>query len=535
MNRKTIMKGLVPALLFLAAAGALQAQDRPHIRINGKYVLPVEAVDEIVIEEAGADVAGPSVEVLDFLASRPEYSLFCELVRLTEVHKRLPAQPEDFSYEPPAGTQFPSSPWYPYAGFPERRPYGFTCFVEPNSVYAAAGITDIEGLKAYARQWFQDEYAYVPDLYEAGDNENYTDSLNYLNRFAAYHFVGKRIAQSDFTATAYTYMIGYEKYLDYAETLAPGQLLCLAAGRNTFPTDDYADRLQLNPGVEEVPLLVVSPAKGWTRCAAAGVLLSGHTDTLSTGFFHEVQGVLAFSRSTFQQKRLRFDVAALFPEMMNTGIRHSATVCEIYSMPADFLSNAWFNSSNMQVEYWLPDQNAAVGTGWNNYQGDVFRFIGQYDFTLRLPPVPAGQYEIRLGYTSTSLAGCAQMYLGTSREVLLEAGLPVDFTDRGTDRGWAEDEGTDADYAADKLLRLNGLMKAPNSTVAAVGNDTRSLRETEGTLRCIVGTISLSTDGNIYLRVRNATTASYNEFMLDYIEICPAMVYDNPDSPEPRD
>ena len=46
MNRKTIMKGLVPALLFLAAAGALQAQDRPHIRINGKYVLPVEAVDE---------------------------------------------------------------------------------------------------------------------------------------------------------------------------------------------------------------------------------------------------------------------------------------------------------------------------------------------------------------------------------------------------------------------------------------------------------------------------------------------------------
>lgn len=525
MNRKTIMKGLVPALLFLAAAGALQAQDRPHIRINGKYVLPVEAVDEIVIEEAGADVPAPSAEVLDFLASRPEYSLFYELVRLTEVHKRLPALPEDFGYEAPAQAMYAS---------PERRPYGFTCFVEPNSVYAAAGIADIEGLKAYARQWFQDEYAYMPELYAAGNNENYADSLNYLNRFAAYHFVGKKIAQSDFTTAAYTYMDGYEKFLDYAETLAPGQLLCLAAGRNAFPTDDYAGRLQLNPSADETPLPAPYSSEGWTRCVAAGVLLSGHTDSLATGFFHEVEGVLAFSRSAFRPKRLRFDAAALFPEMMNAGLRNASTAGEVYNMPAGYLSNVWFNSSDMQAQYRSPIQYAAIG-GWNYYQGDAFSFTGQYDFTLRLPPVPAGVYEVRLGYTASASAGYAQLYLGSSREALIESGLPFDFTDPGADRGWATDENTDADYAADKLLRLNGLMKGPNSTAGAAGNDIRSLRETEGALRCIVGTIWLIEDGNIYLRVRNASSGTHGEFTLDYVEICPDMVYDNPEAPEPRD
>ena len=241
MNRKTIMKGLVPALLFLAAAGALQAQDRPHIRINGKYVLPVEAVDEIVIEEAGADVAGPSAEVLDFLASRPEYSLFCELVRLTEVHKRLPAQPEDFSYEAPTGFRGRDD-WTP-ADVPDHRFYGYTCFVEPNSVYEAAGIADVEGLKAYARDWFSETYANsAPDIYAAGNNENYLDSNNYLNRFVAYHFVNKRISQADFDEALWTYMPGYDKCLDYTETLAPGQTLCLAAGMNTFSDDSSTPR-----------------------------------------------------------------------------------------------------------------------------------------------------------------------------------------------------------------------------------------------------------------------------------------------------
>ncbi len=541
MNRKTIMKGLVPALLFLAAAGALQAQDRPHIRINGKYVLPVEAVDEIVIEEAGADVAGPSAEVLDFLASRPEYSLFCELVRLTEVHKRLPAQPEDFSYEAPM--TFISSDGVNLADVPDRRFYGYTCFVEPNSVYEAAGIADVEGLKAYARNWFSETYANsAPDIYAAGNNENYLDSNNYLNRFVAYHFVDKCISQADFVLALWTYMPGYEKCLDYAETLAPGQTLCLAAGMNTFSDDSFGGRLQLNPSADQVPLDDAQPYYNWSRSARNGVLLAQNAQMEgSCGYFHELEGILAYPRTDFLRRRMRVDAAALFPEMMNNAIRYRIKKQNGYGIPDGYLTNFWSNSPDMRLLYMATPSQPSAGW-WNDYQSDEFIVKGDYDFTLKLPPVPAGQYEVRIGYTVNGIRGYAQMYLGTSRETLMESGLPVDLTEGGDANGWVKDERTNADYATDKLLRLNGFMKAPNSSRSDAGYGNRSLREVgttnsfpEYALRCIVGTISLPTDGNVYVRFRNATTSTTPEFMLDYIEICPVSIYDNPEKPEPRD
>ena len=541
MNRKTIMKGLVPALLFLAAAGALQAQDRPHIRINGKYVLPVEAVDEIVIEEAGADVAGPSAEVLDFLASRPEYSLFCELVRLTEVHKRLPAQPEDFSYEAPTGFRGRDD-WTP-ADVPDHRFYGYTCFVEPNSVYEAAGIADVEGLKAYARNWFSETYANsAPDIYAAGNNENYLDSNNYLNRFVAYHFVNKRISQADFDEVLWTYMPGYDKCLDYTETLAPGQTLCLAAGMNTFSDDSFDGRLQLNPSADQVPLDGIHPYYNWSRSARNGVLLAQKAQMEgSCGFFHELEGILAYPRADFLRRRIRVDAAALFPEMMNNGIRYLIKEENGYGIPNGYLTNFWTNSTGTRVLY-VGTPTAPFPGSWNEYQGDEFIIQGGYDFTLKLPPVPAGQYEVRIGYTVNGNRGYAQMYLGTSREAMMESGLPVDLTEEGERYGWEAYEWTDADYATDKLLRLNGFMKAPNSSRSDAGYGNRSLREVgmtnafpEYALRCIVGTINVPTDGSVFVRFRNATTNTTPEFMMDYIEICPVSIYDNPEKPEPRD
>ena len=221
---------------------------------------------------------------------------------------------------------------------------------------------------------------------------------------------------------------------------------------------------------------------------------------------------------------------------MNNAIRYQIKELNGYGIPNGYLTNFWTNTGT-RVLYMGTIPTAPYPGSWNEYQGDEFIIQGDYDFTLKLPPVPAGQYEVRLGYIGSEYRGYAQMYLGTSREAMMESGLPVDLTEEGERYGWVADEWTDADYATDKLLRLNGFMKAPNSSRSDAGYGIRSLREAGPgfhALRCIVGTISLFTDGNIYLRVRNATTTT-PEFMLDYIEICPAMVYDNPDSPEPRD
>ena len=101
---------------------------------------------------------------------------------------------------------------------------------------------------------------------------------------------------------------------------------------------------------------------------------------------------------------------------------------------------------------------------------------------------------------------------------------------------------TDADYESDKLLRANGFMKGPNSSNAGGGlNTTVNLRQIGGdgydedAMRCILGTIRLTTDGSIYVRFRNATTSTTPQFMMDYIEICPSAIYDNPFSMESRD
>lgn len=493
-----------------------------------------------VIQRVDSVLEPSDLTLLGFFEEHPEYSLFLEALELTAVYERVNSEQEDIYYTAPASME--DNDGNTMQNFPTQRFYGFTCFVEPNTVYEAAGITDIEGLKTHAKNWFKETYETdAPEIYALGNNENYTDSDNYLNRFVAYHFVNKSISQADFDEASSTFQSGYEKYLDYAETLAPGQILCLAAGKNTFSSDDYDGRLQLNPSPNQVALENISSYRTWTRPTSNGVLLADKTQMISSiGYFHELESILTFPRSDFQKTRLRLDMASLFPEMMSNSIRYVTKEGAGYGLPEGFLSNYWLNSTST-VLYYLQSSSPAT-TEWNDFQGDEFIAKGNFDFTVRLPPVPAGLYEVRLGYTVNTSRGCGQMYLGTSLDNLTAAGIPVDLTVRAATKGWVEDANDDTDYESDKLLRANGYMKGPNSSNAGGGqNTTVNLRQVGGSsysedaLRVILGTIQLTTDGSIYVRFRNATTSTTPQFMMDYIEVCPSNIYDNPDTTEPRD
>ena len=234
-------------------------------------------------------------------------------------------------------------------------------------------------------------------------------------------------------------------------------------------------------------------------------------------------------------------MGALFPEFMNNAIRYQIKELNGYGIPNGYLTNFWTNSTGTRTLYMATPSQPSAGW-WNDFQSDEFIIKGNFDFTIKLPPVPAGLYEVRIGYTVNGNRGCAQMYLGTSLDNLIASGIPVDLTVGGDRYGWVKDENTDADYESDKLLRANGFMKAPNSSRSDAGYGNRSLREVgttnsfpEYALRCIVGTINVPTDGSVFVRFRNATTSTTPEFMMDYIEICPATVYDNPEAMEPRD
>ena len=55
---------------------------------------------------------------------------------------------------------------------------------------------------------------------------------------------------------------------------------------------------------------------------------------------------------------------------------------------------------------------------------------------LRLPAVPAGQYEIRLGYVANGLMGIAQIYFGQNSEYMQPTGIPLNLGWEGECPKW---------------------------------------------------------------------------------------------------
>lgn len=90
--------------------------------------------------------------------------------------------------------------------------------------------------------------------------------------------------------------------------------------------------------------------------------------------------------------------------------------------------------------------------------GDVVGILGtSYDVTFRLPNVPPGTYELRLGYTALESRGIGQVYVDG-----IPQGLPMDMRIFGNDgrigglyNGWAgwrnKDENSSGIYTTEEL------------------------------------------------------------------------------------
>ena len=171
---------------------------------------------------------------------------------------------------------------------------------------------------------------------------------------------------------------------------------------------------------------------------------------------------------------------------------------------------------------------------------------GQYEFTLRLPPVPeSGTYEIRYAIQSNSaVRSMCQVYFGTDKDNLPAMGIPLDLRQAGTYRalssgsvpstlvGWEIDQ-SDDDYNAevDKKMRNNGFMKGPyNYTFTPGGNN--SARDDEQTLRRIIVREYMSPDKVYYVKFKNVLDDKEKQHYMDYLEYCAKEVYDNPMTPE---
>lgn len=180
---------------------------------------------------------------------------------------------------------------------------------------------------------------------------------------------------------------------------------------------------------------------------------------------------------------------------------------------------------NYQLEPWAVEADLA-------YEGDEPTYVGQYDITYKLPPIPfSGTYEIRIMYATSTARGMCQPYIGTNPDNLTAIGLPVDMRIRpnaNPNVGWIAD-GTDADENRenDKTLYIHGYLKCPACFGYPSKSGANPGRDGEGgvKLRQIIYRGPLDHTKVYYMRFKSILENAAAQFDFDTFEMVPKSIY----------
>ena len=446
---------------------------------------------------------------------------------------------------------------------PERCELGYTIFAETDDVLAANGITDLQSLANYAKNAYEncaEWYDYVRQHnIKISTGSDYKNPWNVLSMFVRYHILKFKVPYDKLTNSHN--QTGVATLVEYYETMLPYTLIKITKNdklrinrwdANNSLTDQVAKPNALGPGLG---------SKGMHTNKVVGVALKGSNGQVAAnnGYIHPILDMLVYNKDVPQgalNERLRFDDAALFGEMMSNSFRRisdkevdalnggkkgtdgdlsGSYIC----IPNRFFDNmVIYNGADTRL-YYLSGQSS----GWSNYQGDEFNCKGQYDFAMRLPPVPEGTYELRVGYTAEVARGMLQFYMGRSsdRSTMMALDIPLDMRiipgeypvsrTLSADNpcvytGWCDwTTLDDSGVETDANMRNMGYMRGPLYYTVGVGT-TNYARNNKKDLRRII-TKQKFEQGEYWLRFKSVIENSAAQFHLDYIEFCPENVYNN--------
>ncbi len=385
--------------------------------------------------------------------------------------------------------------------FPQSKKYGYTALIESDSVYYASGVISMEKivtkededkalneLIAYAKNVYDQTFPEDKDLY---DND-LTHKKNPLNKFIAYHlhnkqmnreFYGEKHFNKDYTKSMSTGAV----YTEYVETMCHEKLMAVT----------YKSNLAKNliNGTELT-------------------FLEGYTDKDAVnGVYHELTGVLQYDRNWLQElttTRLRMDVTSFYPELTNNGYRYDKMK---YRIPQGYVKGLEFDD-NSKLQIIGPDDS------WRNFCGEeMWTEKGSYDVKMTTLNIPAGTYEVRVGYQASGNRGVCQFYFDG-----IPSGIPLDMNMKTSDSkiGYVTPSAqgdSEEDLENDKVMKNRGYMKGPTVIYCPARNV--NARYDATAIRRIMGIYTFDKDQKHVLRMKSV---SEGEFMIDYMEFVPTEI-----------
>lgn len=470
-----------------------------------------------VIQEISEVVSPTENTLVEAISNDEKFSLFFEALQATGLDQNLSLiKDESYVPDPDYVAQENSNTIYNYARVrvPRERKYGFTALMESNETYAENGINNLDELKAYAKQVYDNMYPEDASITEV------TNRKNSLNRFIAYHLLNKKLPMRlfiekydntgmNYESTGESHSVKVVDMFEYIETLCPNTLLEVRTLRTT----------------NEYNIFNMVPETG----QAIRLTENFDNDALN-GVYHEIDKILVYTSDVermLSTKRMRMDVSSFFPEFVNNNIRVGNSL-----IGGGLFSERWFlpngyvdrikASATTEVHYFNADDR------FMDYQGDEMFLLGLYDFEITTLPIPPGTYEVRFGYQPTGGRGVAQLYwdgvpTGIPLDLRLNANNPkIGYDYPGTDA--RDPEG----FENDKAMRNRGYMKGPASytVIEEWWYTGASARMSERVLRRILGIYTFNEYSTHTFSVKAVKSG---EFMFDFLEFVPLEVLEYED------
>ena len=203
--------------LSISCDSAADGNVRYYVNVASMLVVHDDSVENGVVHTLDCVIQPANVYLPEIMLEDDNISLFTSALTLTGLNDSLYKHMDnDYSVGTDSvqkGIPFHRTGATYHMYYREKREYKFTAFVETNKVFAEAGIHNLDDLKQYAKEVYDEIYPNDAGLYD----EDWTNRKNPLNRFIAYHLLPYYGATNDFTIS--------ESGIDYKTTCAMPNLI----------------------------------------------------------------------------------------------------------------------------------------------------------------------------------------------------------------------------------------------------------------------------------------------------------------------